>query len=345
MLPGFFLSCDMDVLRLTDSGLYCEAGDFYIDPWKGVNRALLTHAHSDHTRWGSQHYLCTREGYAVTRVRLGDAAHIETVEYGATLNINGVIVSFHPAGHILGSAQIRVEHRGEVWVVSGDYKTEADARSCTPFEPVHCHTFITESTFGLPVYQWKPQQLIFDDINRWWMKNKADGRASLLMAYGLGKSQRLMMGVDSTIGPVYVHGSVQKLNEAYRNTGYKLPHYQPVSEMQHKKDWAGTLIIAPPSAEGTSWVNRFGDYSNAFASGWMQVRGRRRNSALDQGFALSDHADWTGLLSAIRATGCERVKVTHGYTHVLSRFLQENGYEADVMATRFEGDAPSENES
>lgn len=329
----------MDLLQLTESGLYCEAGDFYIDPWKGVNKALLTHAHSDHARLGSQHYLCAAEGFHVTRARLGNSISLQQLDYGQSIQINGVHVSFFPAGHILGSAQIRVEYKGEVWVASGDYKTEADANSCKPFEPVACHTFITESTFGLPVYQWQPQQQIFNEINAWWKKNSSEGRASLLMAYGLGKSQRILAGVDASIGPIYIHGSVAKMNEAYLQTGYHLPQTQLVTEEKDKKtDYSKALIIAPPSAEGTAWAKRFGDYSNAFASGWMAIRGMRRRSSLDKGFVLSDHADWNGLLQAIKDTGCERVIVTHGYTQVLARYLTELGYRAEVMKTHFEGE-------
>jgi putative mRNA 3-end processing factor len=326
------------LLRITDQGLYCEAGDFFIDPWEGVDRAVITHAHGDHARWGSRAYLGSQEGERVLRTRLGNDARIRTIPFGEVIEVNGVRVSLHPAGHILGSAQVRVEHRGEVWVVSGDYKTEPDP-TCTPFEPVRCHTFITESTFGLPIYRWAPQAETFAEIRHWWRRNRDEGRASVLLGYALGKAQRLLAGLlDSDLGPIYTHGAVERLNDAYRASGISLPPTTYAMRKPRGSGWAGALIVAPPSATGSSWIRRFGAISTAFASGWMRIRGARRRRGLDRGFTLSDHVDWPSLLAAIGATGAERVWVTHGYREPVVRWLEEHGVEAQAVASRWEGE-------
>jgi putative mRNA 3-end processing factor len=325
------------LLQLTENGLYCPAGDFHIDPWRPVERAVITHAHSDHARRGSQRYLAARPGARLLRSRLGDDTAIDPLDYGEAVDIRGVRVSLHPAGHILGSAQVRLEHGGHVWVVSGDYKL-ADDPTCAPFAPVRCHTFVTESTFGLPIYRWPAAAEVFADINAWWRQNRDDGRATLLFGYALGKAQRLLAGLDTSIGPVYTHGAVEKLNRDYRDSGVALPPTTYVGDLPRGTDWAGALIVAPPSAHGSPWVRRFGAASTAFASGWMRIRGTRRRRAVDRGFVLSDHADWPGLLDAVRATGAERVWVTHGYVTVLVRWLREQGIEAEGLQTHFEGE-------
>ncbi|QDV38602.1 ligase-associated DNA damage response exonuclease [Tautonia plasticadhaerens] len=325
------------VLRLTDAGLYCEAGDFFIDPWCPVDRAVITHAHSDHARWGSRRYLTARDGAGVLRVRVGDEPMIEAAGYGDPVEINGVRVSLHPAGHILGSAQVRVEHRGAVWVVSGDYKVGPDA-TCVPFDPVRCHVFITESTFALPIYRWPSQRDVFDSVNAWWRSNADSGKVSLLFSYALGKAQRLLSGLDPSIGPIFCHGAVEKLNAAYRATGIPLPPTSYAGTASNRSAWARGIVVAPPSAHGTPWARKFGPSSSAFASGWMTIRGTRRRRAVDRGFVLSDHADWPGLLDAIAATGAETVWATHGYSAVLVRWLREHGTDAHVVATRFVGE-------
>jgi putative mRNA 3-end processing factor len=233
---------------------------------------------------------------------------------------------------------VRLESRGEVWVVSGDYKVEADA-TCAPFEPVACHVFVTESTFGLPIYRWPPQGSVFDEINAWWQGNREAGKASLLLGYALGKSQRLLSGLDPSIGPIFTHGAVERLNQAYRDAGVPLPPTAYAGAASRGKSWAGALIVAPPSAQGTPWARKFAPLSTAAASGWMTIRGTRRRKALDRGFVLSDHVDWPGLLGAIQATGAGRVLVTHGYTAVLVRYLREQGIEAEALATRYEGES------
>jgi putative mRNA 3-end processing factor len=326
------------MLRITERGLYCEAADLYIDPWLPVDRAVITHAHGDHARWGSRHYLGSREGARVLRTRLGADASIELLDYGESRDINGVSLTLVPAGHILGSAQVRLEHRGEVWVVSGDYKTEPDP-TCTPFEPVRCHTFITESTFGLPIYRWPAQSETFADMRAWWRENADQGRASLVYAYALGKAQRVLAGMlGADIGPVYTHGAVERLTIDYREGGVALHPTAPVASLPKGTSFAGSLIVAPPSAAGSTWLRRFGDLSTAFASGWMLVRGARRRRALDRGFVLSDHVDWTALMDTVAATGAEHVWVTHGYREQVVRALREKGLDAIAIASHWEGE-------
>ena len=326
------------LLRATDRGLYCESGDFYVDPWLPVDRAVITHAHGDHARWGSRSYACSRECERVLRTRLGADQQIATFDWGESTSINGVRVSFHPAGHILGSAQIRVEHAGQVWVVSGDYKTEPDP-TCTPFESVRCNVFVTESTFGLPIYRWTPQHETFSDIADWWRTNRETGRASIIFAYALGKAQRLLAGlIGLAQGGFYTHGAVERLNRDYRDAGITLPPTTYAAGVPRGHDWTGAMIVAPPSAAGSTWLRRFGPASTAFASGWMRVRGARRRRSLDRGFVLSDHVDWPALMSAIEATGAQRILVTHGYRDPVVRFLRERGLEADSLASRWEGE-------
>jgi putative mRNA 3-end processing factor len=326
-----------DLIVQRPEGLYCPAGDFYIDPWRPVPRAVITHAHSDHARLGHGHYLASEASAGVLRARLGDIA-LQTLAYGERIVHHGVTLSLHPAGHVLGSAQVRLEHGGAVWVASGDYKVAADP-TCAPFEPVRCDVFITESTFGLPIYRWCPDDELFADIDDWWGRNVLAGRASVLACYSFGKAQRLLAGVDASIAPIIVHGAVQPLNEAYRAAGVALPPTMHVSEVKDRADLRRALVVCPPSAVASPWMRRFGDASTAFASGWMQVRGTRRRGGYDRGFALSDHADWPGLLSAIEATGAQRVIVTHGSGPVLARYLGEHGLRAETFETEYGGDA------
>jgi putative mRNA 3-end processing factor len=326
----------VDLIIVNAAGLYCPAGDFYIDPWRPVERAVITHGHSDHARPGNGVYLCHRDSAPILRHRLGDI-RIESLAYGETLDRNGVKVSLHPAGHVLGSAQIRVEHRGGVWVASGDYKLEADG-TCEAFTPLRCDAFITESTFGLPIYKWRPQQEILSDINRWWRANAEQGQASVIGAYPLGKAQRILRHLDPSVGPIVCHGAVESLNEIYRACGVPLPQTFMTRDGLDKKTLSRALVLAPPSALNSPWMRRFGDYSDAFASGWMQIRGNRRRRGVDQGFVLSDHADWPGLMQAIEATGARRVLVTHGGVAPLVRYLTEKGYDAAAIDAEFGDD-------
>jgi putative mRNA 3-end processing factor len=326
-----------DLLTFTDRGIYCDAGGFFIDPWRPVDRALVTHGHADHARPGMGAYLATGAAAPVIRHRLGHDITLETIRYGERRDIGGVTVSYHPAGHVPGSAQIRLEHRGEVWVVSGDYKTVADGFS-EPFEPVPCHAFITECTFGLPVFNWPAQDDITAAVNAWWQANRDAGRTSIIGAYALGKAQRILASVDPAIGPILTHGAIENTNEVLRAQGLSLPETVRVTPDVTAKTHPGALVVATPSALGTTWTRRFGPSSSAFASGWMALRGVRRRRAADRGFIMSDHADWTGLNDAIRATGATRVFVTHGYTAIFRRWLESEGYDARIVATEYEGE-------
>ena len=322
----------MDLVIVRPEGLYCPPGDFYIDPWRPVQRAVLTHAHGDHARPGSARYLAVSDSAPVLHGRLGKEG-LDLIGYAQTLDVNGVTVSLHPAGHVLGSAQVRIEYRGQVWVVSGDYKLQADP-TCLPFEPVRCHVFITESTYGLPIYRWMPPRQVVEEIDTWWRTNADAGRASVLFGYAFGKAQRLLASIDAGIGPLICHGAVETLNRAYRLAGVKLPDTTRVGAVP-VSDYKRALVVAPPSAQSTPWLKRFGNYSDGFASGWMQLRGARRRRGVDRGFILSDHADWPGLLEAVAATGAGRVIVTHGYANVLARWLQQHGLQASTFETEF----------
>jgi putative mRNA 3-end processing factor len=329
-------------LELTPSGLYCAAGDFYVDPWQPVARALITHAHGDHARSGSAAYLAVGDGLPLLRARLGEDATIETLRYGESRRVGGVDVSFHPAGHVLGSAQIRIAGSGPVTVVSGDYKLAPDP-TCAPFEPVRCEVFITESTFGLPIFRWDPPAVTLEAIAAWWQQNRAAGEGSVLFAYALGKAQRILAGLRALLGelpgPVYCHGAVERINAAYRDAGVALPPTVPVGDAPAGTAFDDALVLAPPSAQGSPWMRRFGNCRTAFASGWMAIRGTRRRRNLDQGFVLSDHADWPALNAAIDASGAAAIRVTHGYSAEVVRWLNESGRAATRLETRFEGEA------
>jgi putative mRNA 3-end processing factor len=326
----------LHLIQATPSGLYCKAGDFYIDPLRRVPRALITHAHSDHARTGMASYLTAESGVNVLRERIGLDAPVSGIAYGEQRKIGEVVVSFHPAGHLLGSSQIRVEHKGEVCVVTGDYKIAPDA-SCEAFEPVKCDHLITEATFGLPVYRWPEPRVVFEQINQWWRDNQAEGRTSVLFAYALGKAQRVLCGIDPSIGPIGVHGAVEKMLPHYRAAGRPIPENIVKASADHKDLLKkGGLIIAPGSVQNTPWLRKFAPYSLAFASGWMAIRGARRRQALDRGFVVSDHVDWKGILDTVDATGATTVGVTHGYADPLVRWLrEEKGLDGYEVPTRY----------
>ena len=289
-------------------------------------------------------YLAHRDTVPVMRHRLGSDINVQSINYGEHIVINGVRISYHPAGHIWGSSQIRLEYQGQVWVVSGDYKTEPDP-ACIGFEPVKCTHFITESTFGLPVYNWRPGEEIFQDMNRWCAQNRDDGFVSVIYGYSLGKAQRILMGLDPTIGPIFCHAAVENTNEVLRANGMDLPETIRITAEIPKADFRGGIVVAPPSAGGSAWMRRFDPYRTAVASGWMALRGTRRRRNVDKGFVLSDHADWQGLISAIKATEAEHVFVTHGYTSIFTKFLREQGYDAHVVSTQYEGELAEVGES
>jgi putative mRNA 3-end processing factor len=313
-----------NVLETCEQGLYCPAGGFFIDPVVPVDRAVITHAHSDHARPGSAHYLTVKEGVNLLRARVGDGASIQAVAYGEPLRVGDVTVSMHPSGHILGAAQVRMERGGEVWVAAGDYKLAPDP-TCAAFEPVRCHTFVTESTFALPIFRWQEAGETLAEIEDWWRENRAAGKSSVLFVYPIGKAQRVLAGLDTSIGPVVCHGSIERINAIYRGQGIALAASARI------EDKRGALVLAPPSALGSAWLRQFGSISTAMASGWMRIRGTRRRRSLDRGFVLSDHADWPGLLAAIRETGAENVWVTHGYRAPLARWLSEQGTPAQAI--------------
>ena len=326
------------LLKFTNRGIFCPQGEFYIDPWRPVKKALITHGHADHSRPGHQQYLAHHQSKLIMNQRLGDSIQLQTVAYNQGLSMNGVNVSFHPAGHIPGSSQIRLEFKGKISVVSGDYKLEDDGLS-TPFEPVKCHEFVTETTFGLPIYQWKPQNETFQEINSWWRQNKENGKTSVIFAYALGKAQRIMKNVDTEIGQIYTHGAVENATEALRKTGLELPETIKITNDIPTNHYKGNLVIATPASIGTPWMKKLAPYSTGIASGWMMLRGTRRRKAADRGFVLSDHADWNGLLEAVKLSEAETVYSTHGYSNVFTKYLNEQGLNAISLDTQFEGES------
>jgi putative mRNA 3-end processing factor len=330
------------VLSETPDGLYCPDGGFHVDPWGAVARAVITHAHGDHARPGSAAYLCAAPCAPLLRRRLGADATIEALPYGAQLRVGEATVSFHPAGHVLGSAQVRVETSGKVWVVSGDYKRAADP-TCNRFEVVPCDTFITESTFGLPIYRWDDTATVIGDLAAWWDDNRDHGRASIVFCYTLGKAQRLLAELTTvTDRTVLVHGMMVPTIEVYRTAGVRMLRTETLVERARGRSLAGELVLAPLAARGTPWMRRLGDFSDAFASGLMRVRGVRRQRAFDRGFVLSDHADWPAILETVHETGAARVLATHGHAEPLARYLREQGVDAGVMRTAWEGEAGSD---
>lgn len=331
-----------NLLELTPSGLYCPPADIFIDPWRPVAKAVITHAHADHSRYGMKHYLAHQHSAEVMKLRLGPDISLETLDYNVPIHINGVEISLHPAGHIPGSSQIRLEHKGKTVVVSGDYKVEDDGLS-TSFEAVKCHEFVSECTFGMPIYKWQAQKEIFGSLNNWWKQNAEHGRNSVVFAYSLGKAQRIINHLDYSIGEVFAHGAVWNTNQALIGSGVKVIDIPKVTQEMPKNRFKGALIIAPPSAMGSSWMKKFSPYRTGICSGWMNIRGARRRRAADTGFVLSDHADWDGLISAIKATEAEKVYLTHGSTAVFGRYLGEvEKIQAVELKTLFEGENGSE---
>jgi putative mRNA 3-end processing factor len=325
------------LLTFTPIGIYCPRAQVYLDPWKPVDRALITHGHADHATGGHRYYLCTRETAAIIAYRLHLSDNIQTVEYGEKLTIQGVTFSFHPAGHIPGSAQIRVEYQDEVWVFTGDYKTGDDNISA-PFDLQRCHVLVTESTFGLPVYRWKSSESIFYEIGEWWRRNQQEGKTSVIAGYTLGKSQHILANIDTSIGPVFTHGAIDNMNACLRSAGLALPDAPRVTDAISKDELRRALVLCPPSAVGSPWLRRFYPWSLGVASGWMKLRGTRRRRGADRGFVLSDHADWEELNQVVRQSGAEKVFVTHGYTETFSHWLNSIGIEAHEVKTRFEGE-------
>lgn len=323
----------MHILNFTDKGIYCIPGKFYIDPWKPVDYALITHGHADHARWGMTKYLCHHLTVPILHIRIGKDIQVQGIGYNEPININGVKVSFHPAGHIIGSAQIRMEYKGKVVVVSGDYKLQNDGLS-TVFEPVKCHEFVTESTFGLPIYKWPSTEKLNESMQNWVLQNQEIGKTSVFVGYSLGKAQRILNAVNG-IAPIYTHYSIAKLNQAYESAGIQLPNYETLDFRESVQHVNKGIVIVPPSLVDTAILKKIPNIVYAICSGWMQVRGARRWRSADAGFAVSDHADWDDLLKAVKETNAEKVYVTHGQTAVFAKYLNENGIEAVELHTAF----------
>lgn len=325
------------LLEITAKGIFCAKADVYIDPWKPVKKAIITHAHADHAYAGHKHYICTKLCGPVLKHRLGHHIEMQAVEYGEKFEINGVHFSLHRSAHIIGSAQVRVEYQGEVWVAAGDYKREDDGISGT-FEVVKCDVFITESTFGIPAFRWQNQADVYAEINDWWSKNAAQGKTSVVGAYSLGKAQRILSGLDVGIGPIYCHGAIENTNEVLIKSGISLPATLKITETDKKVDYSQSMVICPPASLTSNWTKRFKEHSTGQASGWMAVRGHRRRRSVDRGFVLSDHADWDALLETVKDSGASKVFVTHGYTTIFANYLKELGYDAHAVNTHYAGD-------
>lgn len=323
----------MKFIKFTKKGIYCIPGKFYLDPWLPVDYAIISHGHADHSRSGNKHYFCHDDSKAILQHRLGADISIESMGYNQTRIINNVSVSFYPAGHVIGSVQIRLEYKGEVVVFTGDYKTQPDFIT-DPFESVKCHTFITESTFGLPIYNWKTELQLQEQLQNWVLQNQANNKTSVFLGYSLGKSQRIMSLIDG-IDKVYVHTAINNLNNAISSSGIALPETTLLKQDFDKKDIQNKIIIMPPGLLGSRLLKRVPNAAVAICSGWMQIRGNRRWKAVDAGFAVSDHADWNGLLSAVKASEAEKVYVTHGSQATFSKYLNEIGIAAEELITDY----------
>ncbi len=330
-----------DLLEIREEGIYCPIGDFYIDPWVGVKKAVITHTHADHARPGSDQYLIHKHSEVILKLRLGEV-NVQTLDYGESIFISGIKLSLHPAGHIIGSSQIRLEYKGHVTVISGDYKLDDDSFS-QPFELVKCDTFVTESTFGLPVFQWPKQELVYNNINEWWRSNQQDGKTSVLIVYALGKAQRILKNIDTSISNIFVHGAIWNVHDTLLSAGFDLPKVTRVTPDQDRKMFAGNLILATNSSLGTSWIKKFHPYETAMASGWMNIRGIKRRRNAGRGFIISDHADWNGLNQVIKETEAHTVYITHGYKSVLSKYLNGHKINAFELETEFEGEPVEDN--
>ncbi|MFY7653333.1 MAG: ligase-associated DNA damage response exonuclease [Chitinophagaceae bacterium] len=317
----------MPLISFTDKGFYCEQGNFYVDPIKPVDYAVITHAHSDHARWGSQYYLCHTYTQPLLQLRLGNVV-TEAIGWGEKKYINGVELSLHPSGHIVGASQVRIAYKGEVWVISGDYKLENDGISGS-FEPIACHHFISESTFALPIYQWQPQEHVYNDMRQWVLSNIAANQSSVFLAYSLGKAQRVIQALAPLQLPIFVHGAIANTQKVINNlTVASFPEVYQVTAETPKEALKNAIVVAPPSVENAAWLNKFGAYQLSVCSGWMQVRGNGRRQNIDKGFVLSDHADWQSLLEAFKLTKAENIWLTHGFQSVMCRYLNEVGKQA-----------------
>ena len=329
-----------DILTLTPQGLYCVPGDFYIDPVAPVERALITHGHADHARAGHTHVLSSDQTLKIMAVRYGAgfAGHQQTAGLGVPCQIGGATVTFFPAGHVLGSAQILIEAGGTRIVASGDYKRQVDP-TCLPFEPVKCDVFITEATFGLPVFQFGDARSEIDKLLR--SVALFPGRAHLVGAYALGKAQRVIAHLREADydKPVYIHGAMQRLTDFYAGEGIGLGDIRPVSAAQREK-LAGEIILCPPGSLKDLWSRKFADPVTSFASGWMRTKARARQRGVELPLVISDHADWDGLCQTILDTGASEIWVTHGQEDGLVHWCSSRGLKArplNMIGYRDEG--------
>ncbi|APY07314.1 DNA ligase-associated DEXH box helicase [Winogradskyella sp. J14-2] len=325
------------LIKFTKKGIYCPQGKFYLDPWYPVDYAVISHGHADHARWGMKNYLCTDNSKAILKHRLGADINVKSIPYNKHIDINGVKVSFHPAGHVIGSAQIRLEYKGYIVVFTGDYKTQPDFIT-TPYEPIKCNTLITESTFGLPIYNWKKETILQKELWNWVKTNQSNNRTSVFLGYSLGKAQRLLSLLDGC-DDIYAHRSIYNINQAISTSGIKLPEAKLWSAELNKKILQNKIVIAPPALLGSRMLKRLPNPATAICSGWMQIRGNRRWQAVDAGFAVSDHADWNGLIAAVKASEAEQVYVTHGSQAVFSKYLNEIGIKANELKTEYGDEA------
>ncbi|MDY7394980.1 ligase-associated DNA damage response exonuclease [Aureibaculum sp. 2210JD6-5] len=323
----------MNIIKFTKKGIYCVPGKFYLDPWYSVDYAIISHGHADHARWGMKNYLCHNHSKAILQHRIGKDINIDSLGYDEPLLINGVKVSFHPAGHIIGSAQIRLEYKGYVVVFTGDYKTSSDFLTI-PFEPIKCHQFITESTFGLPIYNWLPEATLQQQMIDWVNTNKSHNRTSVFIGYSFGKAQRIMKLLEG-VDQIFVHNAIHNLNNAIKASGIGLPETALITNDFIKKDVENKIVIVPPALLGSRLLKRIPNAATAICSGWMQIRGNRRWKGVDAGFAVSDHADWNGLLYAVKASEAEKVYVTHGSQATFSKYLNEIGIWAAEVKTEY----------
>jgi putative mRNA 3-end processing factor len=322
------------LIELTASGLYCPQGDFYIDPTRGVEQAIITHAHSDHARRGSAHYFAEQSGIPLLHERIGKSAPITGLRYGETIQLGNTRVSLHPAGHILGSSQVRVESEGKVWVITGDYKRDIDP-TCPPFEVIPCDVLITESTFGLPIYRWKPVSEVALEMIDWWRTLKATGRNCVLFGYSLGKAQRVLAEMRPHLTPeekILIHDSMEPLNQVYKNAGVSLAPTYTFSDIPSNTPLRGVFAILPPGAASNPILRRLAPYETGFASGWMKVNRKKEMRRFDRSFVMSDHADWPSLIQTVKETGAKKVYVMHGDNEILARYLTENQFEAHPIS-------------
>jgi putative mRNA 3-end processing factor len=325
------------LLRLTPEGFYCEPGGFHLDPWRPVERAVITHAHPDRLVAGCGAYLAARPGLPLLRARLGGKPVIETIDYSTIIHSENVSITFIPTGHLLGSSQVKIIYKNQILVFSGDFQTSTD-KTCAPFEAVPCHTFVTEASFGLPIFRWPSRARAIEEIQSWWAGNQALNRVSVLLAHSPGKAQSVLAELDPGIGPLFAHRDLEDVNRIYRASGVHLPEVTSVDEAPAGTDWGRALVLAPPSVRGTPWMRRFPHASTGMVSGWMRIRGPRRRRSLDRGFVFSNHADWPALNAAIAATGAERVVLTHGFQDPMVRWLREKGLQAEAVSTPYQGE-------